>query len=95
MTSRFAFAIVLAVACSDGAATPVQSTTSDFSFDGVGEDGRAKTIRLSDYATPDTDGVLVVRVEGGAWCGTCLGRRLTRVSSSIDRAAIAFACSIS
>ena len=73
MSSRFAFAIVLAVACSDGAVPPVPATsTSDFSFDGVGEDGRAKTIRLSDYATPDADGVLVVRVEGGAWCGTCL-----------------------
>lgn len=58
--------IVLAAACGDGDV----HRASGAAFEGVGEDGRAATIRLEDYATREP-GVLVVRVEGGAWCGTC------------------------
>lgn len=44
-------------------------TLPDSAFDGVDESGAARTIRLGEYAG---DGrLLVVRVQGGAWCGPC------------------------
>ncbi len=69
------FAFVLA-ACGDGAGAialgdhvAVGAVVPDFAFDGVDEGGARATIHLRDYAG---DGrLLVVRVQGGAWCGTC------------------------
>ncbi len=42
-------------------------------FDGAREDGSAGSIALADYFEPCASAarVLVVRIHGGAWCGTC------------------------
>jgi len=46
----------------------------DLSWEGLGEDGAPRTIALRDYreATAPSPRLLVVRVQGGTWCGTCL-----------------------
>jgi len=46
----------------------VGAVVPDLAFDGVGESGAPATIHLRDYART---GTLVVRVQGGEWCGTC------------------------
>ncbi len=54
-----------------GAAT--FATLADTSFDGVSPDGSPSTLHLRDYYEPDATHphLLVIRVHGGAWCGTC------------------------
>lgn len=44
------------------------------SWEGLGEDGQPRTIALRDYREPSATNarLLVVRVQGGTWCGTCL-----------------------
>ena len=55
-------------AMTDGATLP------DLAWQGLGEGGEPRTIALHDYFEPNASRsrVLVVRVNGGAWCGTCL-----------------------
>lgn len=72
-------------ACRDGRAPPypraeqrspaaVGDVVSDLAFEGVDERGARATIRMNDYFDPcaSESRLLVVRVHGGAWCGTCL-----------------------
>lgn len=47
----------------------VGAVVPDLAFEGIGEGGAREMIRLRDYA--GESGVLVIRVQGGAWCGTC------------------------
>ncbi len=51
----------------------LDSTLSKLAFDGIDERGVVAKIRLVDYAEPYAASahLLVVRVQGGAWCGTC------------------------
>lgn len=52
-----------------GTKVAIGAALPDLSFDGENEDGEPASIHLRDYAG---DGrLLVVRVQGGAWCGTC------------------------
>lgn len=46
----------------------------DLSWEGLDESGRPRTIALRDYRESGGSRahLLVVRVQGGAWCGTCL-----------------------
>lgn len=46
----------------------------DLAWEGLGEDGRPRSIALRDYREPmaASPHLLVVRVQGGTWCGTCL-----------------------
>lgn len=46
----------------------------DLAWEGIGEDGRPRSIALRDYREPTAASphLLVIRVQGGAWCGTCL-----------------------
>jgi cytochrome c peroxidase len=64
---------VLAASCGQreivlGDHVAVGAIVPDLAFDGVDEGGEHATIRLRDYAG---GGLLVVRVQGGSWCGTC------------------------
>lgn len=75
----------LCVGCSVEAAPPpaeaamptcatTPATLPDLAFEGVAEGGVSGTIRLRGYHAPcsATAPLLVVRLHGGAWCGTCL-----------------------
>lgn len=52
---------------------PLDSPLSKLAFDGIDETNTRTVIRLSDWAEPRSPAprLLVLRVEGGAWCGTC------------------------
>ena len=67
--------VLLAVACGTGEARLAPSgpdVVPELAFGGVDENGVTRVIQTNDYFEPDGDGhVLVVRVEGGEWCGTC------------------------
>jgi cytochrome c peroxidase len=77
----------LALGCGDAGVRPapapsypasagvaVGAVLPDLAFAGVREGGQEGTVRLRDYFEPGAPEarLLVVRVEGGAWCGTCL-----------------------
>lgn len=49
------------------------ATLPDLAWQGLGERGEPRAIALHDYFEPNAQRsrVLVVRVDGGAWCGTC------------------------
>ena len=50
------------------------ATLPDLAWQGLGERGEPRAIALHDYFEPNAQRsrLLVVRVNGGAWCGTCL-----------------------
>lgn len=54
-------------------AVAVGATLPDLAFDGVSEEGERRTIHLHDFLAEDAAAppLLVVRVTGGLWCGTC------------------------
>jgi cytochrome c peroxidase len=45
-------------------------TLPDLAFDGVREDGAPGTVHLRDYYAGQSD-LLLMRVHGGSWCGSC------------------------
>lgn len=48
-------------------------TLPDLAFDGIDQEGRARAIGLHESFAPSaaSSRLLVIRVHGGAWCGTC------------------------
>lgn len=52
----------------------VNGTLPDLAFDGILPNGAAGSVRLREHYTPRAAraSLLVLRVSGGAWCGTCL-----------------------
>ena len=50
------------------------ATLPDLAWQGLGESGEPRAVALHDYFEPNAarSRVLVLRVNGGAWCGTCL-----------------------